>query len=234
MKTNSCNNNILGFFILFLAIAFLIFSFSSSDDVRTLSISAQASDEFEAEVFSVNLGAQITGSSADEVQRELSTIMSNLRSSLSGMDVEIKSTSFHVSPIMNYRDNYEITSYSGYMNFYVESNNLDLAGQVIDIAGNVGANNINNLRFDLSEDSKKEYRDVLVQRAISDATNQAKVAAAASNSKIGKVVEINMNQNVYYPFLRSSEASMDAGFSDAIVPGTVSLSTSLDLVFELR
>ncbi|MFT4311346.1 MAG: SIMPL domain-containing protein [Candidatus Woesearchaeota archaeon] len=235
MRTKK-DKNLFYFFILFLVIAFLSYSFSNYSSERNLSITAQAGEDFEAEIFSINLGARVDGSDSESVQRDVANIMSSLKSSLEEMNVKITSTNYHINPVFNYRDDYSEVRYRAYMNFFVEGEDLSLVGEVIDIASRKGSNSISGLRFDLSDNSREKYKDYLIEKAIKSAKAKADVAARASGSRVGKVLSIDMSQSSYMPYFRSAEANLDStgSFENAIEPGLVSLNVNLDLVFELR
>lgn len=104
-------------------------------------------------------------------------------------------------------------------------------GDVIDVVIGAGADNVSNLRFGL-EDMTPVHREAL-KIAFQNAEDQAATLAAAAGKSLGTLLSIRTPPEMRAgPMVQAEMAVMRAG--TPIEPGTLSHTTSVAVVFEIR
>lgn len=156
-----------------------------------------------------------------------------------GLDTnEYQTGGFNISPIytqppkeydsswVSKIDHYRVTN-----TIVIKTQKLALSGQIIDAALNSGANNLNNLTFNLKAD--RPYRARLIKNAIQNALKDASTIAEELNQKIIKVKKIIFNDAtnpnpVYGPMLFKSANGTP------LQAGNVELTASITVIFDIE
>lgn len=184
-------------------------------------------------------GVTITSGSVSEAMNQEKQITKNIISSLkdSGVaDKDIRTTNFSVWPQTSdyYEENIRKTKITGYS----VSNNVEVKvreiERVSDILGKViatGANNVYGLSFgaDEPEEQEKEARD----KAVEEARQKAEGLARAASRRLGKIVSISEG-NIPYTFNYSAADGRGGGGGPAVETGSLEVSQTVTVVFELR
>jgi hypothetical protein len=108
------------------------------------------------------------------------------------------------------------------------SNNLTLAGPLIDTANQAGASSVGNLSFSL------QNSDPYYQQALSAAAKQAQAHAAAIaaglGAKTGAVVSAQEGASISYPVVAAGTAN---SAQTPVLTGTVSVSATVTITVQL-
>jgi hypothetical protein len=108
------------------------------------------------------------------------------------------------------------------------SNNLTLAGPLIDTANQAGASSVGNLSFSL------QNSDPYYQQALSAAAKQAQAHAAAIaaglGAKTGAVVSAQEGASISYPIMAAGTAN---SVQTPVLTGTVSVSATVTITVQL-
>lgn len=180
------------------------------------------------------------------------TKMNNLIEALAklGLDKnEYKTSAYNLSPNWapqpkNPKPDWkpQIISYTMTNSLDVKTTKLDLVGKIIQTALSSGANQIDRIYFDLSDEQK--YNAEVIQKAVKSAMSDAKAASEASEVKMGKILSINVN-NAYmsgnndygrgvFMAKMSSDNMEGAAVAPNIAAGDVTLSASVSIKIQIE
>ena len=123
------------------------------------------------------LGVQTEDVSAKEAIEDNSMLMTDVIAAIKGLgftDDDIKTVTYSVYPNYNWELR-QVTGYTVNNMIQVEIMDLDLVGDVIDVAGAAGANRVDGVSFDLSDDLKEQLKLDAYVAAIRDAEAKAEV-----------------------------------------------------------
>ena len=119
----------------------------------------------------------------------------------------------------------------------VQTDKVDSAGHIIDAAVSFGANRVDNVSFQLSDDTSQKISDDLIANAIIDATQKAEKALVPLKQQIVGVKSVVIHDNVmpYYDSpMRSSfdGIAMESSMKSApIMSGDEEIRTNVSVVF---
>src|SRR5581483_9236040 len=220
----------------------------------TVSTSGTATTKVAPDKFSVTVGVETNGTTAEEAASKNADLMAKVMAALKALgvkDSQISTSNYNVYPVYDYRpmnkmciDIYpqppdcqpsqQITGYkaSNSVTVTLDAQGSIDAGKVIDASIKVGANNVNGVYFFVSSEKQQEIRDNLIKDAVASARHRADVAASALEMQISGVQSVNLN-DVYFPiFYAKSDASSSAvGAPTPVMPGEQDISTSVSVVF---
>lgn len=114
---------------------------------------------------------------------------------------------------------------------------IDRIGELVDVAVNAGANNVNNVVFSLTKETERQVRDQALSKAAEVARQKGQLLASSSGATLGKVTIIEEQSFYYTPFEYNVRMDSGAGPTAAptqISPEKVEVTSSVKLVFELR
>jgi uncharacterized protein len=219
----------------------------------TISTSGMATTKVRPDKFSVTVGVETNGTTAQEAASANADLMAKVLVALRDLgisDDEISTTNYNVYPVYEYgqltkpciaiyppppecQPKQVITGYRASNSVTVTldvSGDID-AGEVIDVAVNAGANNVNGVYFFISPDKQEQVRYSLIKEAIGSAKHRADVAVGALGLSITGVQSINLN-DVYFPiFSKSFDSASAGGAATQILPGEQEVTTTVSAVF---
>jgi len=148
-------------------------------------------------------------------------------------DEDIQTQNLSVYP--EYRDStdsktLEITGYTANVSVRVLIRDIEKVGDVISAASDAGANEISGPTFTLSEEAPA--RDAAIEKAIDDAKHRAEVMAKAAGKSVGEIISLS-ETGVDIPVYYAGERGYDMAEA-AIEPGTLDVTASVTVVFELK
>lgn len=117
----------------------------------------------------------------------------------------------------------------------VRVDDIDRAGEILELVVASGATSVSGMRFDLKERAKLE-REAL-QRAIADARAKAEAAASAAGQRIGRILRIEEQGTVSAPprpFMAAREAALQASDAPPIAAGQIEIRAQVTLTGELN
>lgn len=230
-----------------------LISTQSNSGTPTVSTSGFASTKVQPDKFSVTVGVETNGTTAQEASNRNAELMDKVIAALKELgisDDQISTSYFNVYPVYEYREQTEpcILIYppppecqpkneiTGYRASNSVTVTLDTAGQidageVIDAAIAAGANNVNGVYFFVSSERQEEVRDGLIRQAISNARERAEIAADAVGMEITGVHSINLS-DVHFPvFSRGFDGAVAE--STPILPGEQEITNTVNVVYTI-
>jgi uncharacterized protein YggE len=206
-------------------------------DAKTISLTGSGVSSATANEATVILGVQTEDESAKEAIEDNAVLMVAVISAIKDLgfsDEEIKTVSYNVRP--NY--DWEIDKVTGYTvtnMIKIEIDNLDLVGDVIDAAGVAGANRVDGVTFELSEDLKEQLKLDAYVAAIQDAEAKANVITETMDLEIigvQSVTEISYaSPRVFAEFDEVAPGISAPGAPTPIIEGSLSITVQLHIVY---
>ncbi len=244
---------LLGFVILFLLVGNLYFSkdgyplkqSSNNTPLRTIAVSAQAEVKTKPNLAIVNLGVQAVAPKLSAAIREANTKMNALMEKLKGLGIEEKDMQSNISssPQQDYESGKaRITGYEVSNSLTLNIRNLEQVSTVLDIALDLGINNISNVTWTMDEFStpRSQAREIATKTAIQKAEQLAKAAGVT----LGKIVSLSENNasNPFTQHLANAATFEGTGMpkrmaqdqAPAISAGSVAVTVNVDAIFEVK
>ena len=188
----------------------------------------------------VQLGIQVEGKTATEVQEEVaqrSTAVVDVLQKLGAQ--ELQTTSIQLNPVYKYdKDgNQTLTGFEGLNTLQFELP-TDRAGAAIDTAIQAGANTIQNISFTASDEALQQARLQVLSEAAKDAQAQAQAVFSTLQLTPGKIIDIDIN-SASNPspsplvFNLAADKAFATGSTTPIIGGTqtIEASVSLDIAY---
>jgi uncharacterized protein YggE len=228
----------------------------NSGGASTVSTSGSGTTKVNPDKFSVTIGVETNGTTAEEAASNNADLMAKVIAALKGLGIkedQISTSNYNVYPVYDYSQPAkacpEISPVPPYchpsqvITGYKASNSVTVtldaqgdidAGKVIDASISAGANNVYGVNFFISSEKQQEIRDSLIKDAIANARHRADVAASALGMQVSGVQSVNLN-DVYFPiYYGKSDAGMSSGAPTQILPGEQEISTSVSVVFYIN
>ncbi len=199
--------------VMLIAAAFTVGVASAADikeKVITVSGTGKVSTTPDTVIISLSVETENTDSQkAQQENGEKMTSCLNALKSIGITDSELKTTGYSMYSYKSASDSIfggDKTIYCVRNTVQVKTSKTDLAGDIIDTATSNGANNVNYIRFTLSDEKSQEMRDSALKAAVAQARADADSVAAAMGITIVGVDFVNVDSS-YTPMVYA-EASM--------------------------
>ncbi|MBK1986893.1 SIMPL domain-containing protein [Sphaerospermopsis aphanizomenoides BCCUSP55] len=224
--------------LLLILLLFVMFTLPASAEEkdkiwRTLTVSGRGMETIPTTLSQVNLGVEIQGKTAQDVQKEAARRSSSVVSLLKSRNVEkLTTTGIRLNPVYSYTNNVQrITGYaaSNSVSFRIPS---EQAGSLLDEAVKVGATQISGVSFVASDEAIANAQKQALKKATQDAQQQAEAVLSSLGLQQKEIVSIQVNSaSAPPPMLQRYEAAKlaTADASTPIVPGEQEVQASVTL-----
>jgi uncharacterized protein YggE len=187
---------------------------------RTLTVSGRGVESVPATLSEVNLGVEIQGKTAQEVQQEAARRSSAVVALLRSRNVEkLQTAGIRLNPVYSYNNNVQrITGYaaSNTVSFRIAT---DRAGTLLDEAVKAGATQINGISFVATDEAIAAARQQALREATQDARQQADAVFSSLGFQAKEIVTIQVGGAATPPppILYRAEAAKQS-LADASTP----------------
>jgi hypothetical protein len=212
---------------------------------QTISVSGSATASSNPDSLVIVLGVESEAKTANDSLSQNSDSLNSVISALTNSGIsedEIQTSNFSIFPIYD-----SIKDFSGnwqqILNGYrvsnillIQTDKINSAGDIIDAAVSSGANRVDNISFQLSDNKLQKISDNLIADAINDATQKAEKALVPLNQKIVGVKSVVIHDNIVPYYDSPMRASFD-GFAESsmksapIMSGDEEITTNVSVVF---
>jgi uncharacterized protein len=127
------------------------------------------------------------------------------------------------SPLIDY---YEVNN-----SIEIKTQKLDLLDQIINVAVKSGANQLNQIKFDMN--NPQAYRTEVIQLAVQNALNDAQTLAQASQVRLVRLLDISLDQSQNQVYRSFSLAKMESSDSTPIKSGNIEIHAFVQAAFEI-
>lgn len=213
---------------------------------RSLYINANGTSELTPDIAYVNIGVHTESESAVTAVDMNNTHAQKVLTALQNLGVagkDLRTTNFSISNAQKTspETGQVIGTYYIVENFIIVTvRDLPKMGSLLDSAIKAGANYINNIQFDVSDDSAamKVARD----EAMDNALQQAQEMADAAGFQLGDIQYINYSQTVpmfssqytYMDYGKGGGGGMRADYSVPVNPGQLTLTATVSLTYAIK
>jgi uncharacterized protein YggE len=220
----------------------------------TVSTSGTATARVQPDKFSVTVGVETNGTTAQEAADKNAGLIAQVIAALRALGIaeaDISTSSYNVYPVYGNKPaaeeciaiyptppecmpGTEITGYraSSTITVTLDAGGSIEAGQVIDTAIEAGANTVQGAYFFLSQERQMEIQDGLISQAIENARQRATIAASAVGMGVDRVKSISLN-DVYFPVFAKEVSVAQAGGTQ-ILPGQQEVTLSVNVVYVIN
>ena len=212
---------------------------------QIISVSGSATASSNPDTLIIVLGVESEAKTANESLSQNSNSLNSVISSLKNSGISedaIQTSNFSIHPlydsIKDSNGNWQqiLNGYRVSNILSIQTEKIDSAGDIIDAAVSSGANRVDNVSFQLSDDNLQKISDDLIADAINDATQKAEKALVPLKQKIVGVKSIVIHDNVVPYYDSPMRASFD-GFAESsmksspIMSGDEEITTNVSVVF---
>ncbi|MEA5464803.1 SIMPL domain-containing protein [Leptothoe sp. PORK10 BA2] len=202
--------------------------------LRVITVTGQGSESIPTTLTQVELGVEVQGATAEEVQRQVAERSAQVMEVLRSQNVQkLQTTGVRLNPQYSYDSSpQQLTGYIGAntVSFRIPTNN---AGTVIDDAIAAGANQVYGLSFVAEESALTNARQVALKEATADAQQQANTVLSTLNLTPQEIVTIQINgansPPIYLGEQRFAEAAGEAAASTPVVGGEQTVDATVTL-----
>ncbi|MGI0482930.1 SIMPL domain-containing protein [Geminocystis sp. CENA526] len=174
--------------------------------VKTITVTGKGTQRIPATVANIQLGVEIEGKNASEIQEEVAKRTTSLVELLKSNNVEkLQTTGIRLQPNYNYNNNQrQLTGYTA-TNLVSFQLPIDRVGSLLDNSVKVGATRIDNVSLTAEENAIAEAQKQALVFASRDAQQQAQAVLNALNLTAQEIITINVNgANVPIPIAREA------------------------------
>ena len=208
------------------------------DDETNIAVSGKGIIKAEADVAYVTLGVERMEETATKAQKVAAQKMNNVLASLKKMGIpkdKIETTRVSLQPSYQYdKGKRTLVGYTASNQIKVTVDKLDDIGKIIDSSIAAGANNVNNIRFSVKEEST--FKKAALKKAFGDAKAKAEVIAAASGLVLSKIMSIQEAGARIIPPVSSMRTLAAEGVGAAaetpVSPGKIEIHGNLTVIYE--
>ena len=212
---------------------------------NTISVTGSATVSSESDKLTIVLGVESEAKTANESLSKNSNSLNSVISSLTNSGIsedDIQTSDFRIHPmydsIKDSNGNYQqiLIAYRVSNILSIQTDKIDSAGNIIDVAVSSGANRVDNVSFQLSDEKFQNISDDLIADAITDATQKAEKALVPLKQKIVGVKSIIIHDNSVPYYDSPMRASFD-GFAESsmksapIMSGDEEIRTDVSVIF---
>ena len=210
----------------------------SQPPLRTVTVTGTGKVTLTPDIAYITIGVNTQNASAKDAVAQNTTQAQGVIDVIkqAGVDAkDIQTTNFSIYPQQQYDNNGKLTGILYVVNnsVYVTVRDLSKLGGLLDAVVQSGANNINNITFDVAD--KTAALSQARKAAVAEAAKQATELTQATGVKLGDVQTISYSDStppIEVPLARA--ADLAAGQSVPIQSGSMQISTTVTIVYALK
>ncbi len=170
-------------------------SVTNKTDIFT--VTGEGTFSVQPDIAYVDVGIQKTASTVKQAQSQINESMNKIISGLKTLGVDsknIQTSQYTINPNYDWSSSVQkITGYSANTQLKIKITDIDKINEIIDSATANGANQVNNITFDIEnrEDAENSAR----KEAVAEANRKAEAVARAAGFKLGKIISYSENSN---------------------------------------
>lgn len=218
------------------AVGFALADTNSTQSVEnaTVSVNGDATVERAPDQATVTVAAIGRGDSAEAARDALSGDADAVQQALEDEGATVTSSRFSIHPeYERSEEGRELVGYVAVHTIEAETDDVDGVGTLVDAAVDAGADRVDGIRYELSEETRQEAREEALTDAMDRARTDAETVAAAEGRSVDGVVSIQTSEN-HRPVFYAEAAAADAGGRTNIEPGSVQVTASVSVTYQLN
>lgn len=208
---------------------------SGSTDTNTVTSGGSATVSAAPDLAAIGVAVEVRAETAEAARTQAATRVDQLRSALTDAGYEVETTAFRLNPEYDYSgESRDLVGYRAYHALSFETTPDD-AGSAVDLAVDNGATAIQTVQFTLSDETRAELRAEALAAAVEDARGSAETVAGAADRSVGTELSMQVGSSGFRPYdSRVAYETADSGGSTSFEPGSVTVSASVTVTYELQ
>jgi len=214
-------------------------------NIRSLFINGNGKADISPDIAYVNIGVHTEDPTASTAVSMNNSKSQKVMDALLGMGVlakDLRTSNFSIVSLQKTDKSGQVTGtvYAVDNNVVVTVRDLPKLGDLLNKSIEAGANTINNVQFDLSDNSAplKEART----EAMQDAIKQAKEVADAAGIKLGPIQSISYYEsvpvfagsNTYMDYGKGGGGTMRTDYSVPVNPGQITITATVTITYAIQ
>lgn len=222
-----------------LALGSTLFDRVLPSNEKTISSNGVATLKTMPDQASVNVRIDVLQPTADAAKNKNSEIADKVKKGLKNLvdDKDIQTEYYNIYQEFDWSEGKQTPKgYRATLNLKIIAKDFDNIGKIVDAAVDAGANGIDSINFELSDQKKSELKKQVLEMASKDAREKAQAIAAGLNAKIGDVVSVTTSDYDYLPIpIYKAEAgiALEKAVTD-IQPRELDVTANVQVTFELE
>jgi len=228
--------------ILMIATLFLIAGCVQLPNTNDNTINVQGNAELtvepdEAEVW---VGASFVKDTAEEAQSSVNEVINDIIDGLrykGFTEEDMETTQLSLREEYSWEDNTRKSEgWRATQTLKVKTTDLTKVGEIVDVAVENGANQINNINFGLSEEKEQQYKKQALSEAAANAKDKAQTIADSLGVKLGKIKSVTESNYYYTPYRYTvAETAGDAVVKEVstVLPEDVTVTANIAIVYNV-
>jgi uncharacterized protein YggE len=193
---------------------------------NTLTVQGESQYEVAPDLAKIQFAIETRSTTAQDAQLRNRQVQDEIKQALNRVGVsssDVETTNYNVQRWYewDYKENKQIDK--GYIvsnNFVVKTTNLQKVGDILDAGVQAGANRVDSISFELSEDKSRQVKQEALRKAATNARDKAVALAEGSGVRLGAVKSISENSYVVMPYARGGYDMVAMKAEGAPVPAT--------------
>ncbi|MBQ3718602.1 MAG: SIMPL domain-containing protein [Methanomicrobium sp.] len=198
--------------VMLIAAAFTVGIASAAEpNEKVITVSGTGKVTTSPDTVIISVAVETENTDSQKAQKENAEKMAQCIDALKSIgitDSEMKTTGYSMYSYKSGSDSIfggDKTIYHVRNTVQIKTSQIDLAGKIIDTATSNGANNVNSVRFTLSDEKSQEMREQALKAAVAQARADADAVASAMGISIVGVYYVNVDSS-YTPMVYAETA----------------------------
>jgi uncharacterized protein len=213
---------------------------SDKDNDNTINVQGSSEIKVEPDEAEVWVGASFVKDTAEEAQNAVNSVINDIVDGLrykgfTEDNMETTQLSLHEEYSWN-EGKRESIGWRASQTLKIKTNDLTKVGEIVDVAVENGANQINNINFQLSDEREKEYKKQALTEAAKNAKDKAETIAESLGVKLGTIKTVSESNYYYAPYryAMAEDSGMDAVEEAAkVLPSDVTVTANIAIVYNV-
>ncbi len=225
----------------FLVIALVALT-GCQQEANTINVGGDAELTIEPDQAEVWAGISIVKDTAEEAQAEANKVINEMIDGLrykgiSEEDIETERLSLYEERTWTRDEGSKVIGWRASQTLKIKTTDLDKVGEIVDIAVSSGANQVNNINFQLSDAREKEYKQKAIAQATQNAKEKADTIAQSLGVRLGKIKTVSEANYYARPYAVALDAKGGAEMIEeaaSVMPRDVTVTANINLVYHVR
>lgn len=211
----------------------------AAPDEKTVSANGVATIKTMPDLASVNVRIETLMPTAEASKNKNSEISNAVQKALLKIvdKKDIQTEYYNIYPEYDWSDNKQtLKGYRTQNTLKIEVSDFDKVGSVVDASVDAGANGIDSINFELSDEKKSDLKKEVLEKASKDAREKAEAIASGLNARLGDIVSVTTSDYDYLPIpIYRAEAgiALEKAVTD-IQPRELEVTANVQVTFELE
>jgi uncharacterized protein YggE len=196
------------------------------DQPNTLTVQGESQFEVAPDLAKIQFAIETRSTTAQDAQLRNRQVQDEIKQALNRVGVsssDVETTNYNVQRWYewDYKENKQIDK--GYIvsnNFVVKTTDLQKVGDILDAGVQAGANRVDSISFELSDEKSRQVKQEALRNAATNARDKAVALAEGSGVRLGAVKSISENSYVVMPYARGGYDAVMMKAEGAPVPST--------------